>query len=739
MPEKHGKGKLRGDSPRANSKPFKKPSAGERGSQPKRPLDGAQAYAKKGFSVIPIKADGSKAPACEWKEYQETPPSAARLKTWFGDGDCGLGIVCGAVSGGLTVLDFDDRQTFRAWKRILKGVAPKLLNTLPIVETPTGGAHVYFRSDHQVRNGKLARRRAKKGQGKTLIETRGEGGYVIAPGSPAGCHPSGKVYCLTSKTPVEKTPTLAEDEAVLLVKLARSFDETAEPAPEPRAGAQEGRGRPGDRFNREAEWADLLEPHGWKPVYSHGDVHYWRRPGKKYGVSATTGYCHGDTTGDRLYVFSSNAEPFEDGASYSKFGALALLDHGGDFKKAASAINSDRAKTVATSAPAPRTPVSPISLAECINVYKKWLPDIDTDAIELVLGVLAGNDLAGDRAWLFIVGPPSSGKTELLRPIMEVDAVIAVSTLTTNTLISGFEQDSGEETSLLPRLHGKTLVIKDFTPILGMGSEKRGEIFGQLRDAYDGDSSKAFGTGAQKNFQAKFNLIAATTSEIERKSAALQPLGERFLRFRPRLGDDYERVMHAAQSSNSEPDMRRELAEAAAGVLAQLPQRAPKVPPGIRQQLADLAQFLAAGRTYVHRDRNKDLQVTPEVEGGARIVKQLIRLAQGVAILNGRDSLTEHEVRIAARVVAGSLPSKVRVVLMALASRPNTKRNISSIARESELPKSTLEFVLQDLILLRILERFKVPYEATVRGRKKKLEEYRYKITSTYLDAAILM
>ncbi len=96
--------------------------------------------------------------------------------------------------------------------------------------------------------------------------------------------------------------------------------------------------RPGDEFNRRAAWSEILEPHGWTVERTAGDVTYWTRPGKVRGVSATTGKCRSDRSGDLLYVFTSNAGPFDQDSAYDKFGAEALLKHGGDFRKAAKAV-----------------------------------------------------------------------------------------------------------------------------------------------------------------------------------------------------------------------------------------------------------------------------------------------------------------------------------------------------------------------------------------------------------------
>ena len=92
--------------------------------------------------------------------------------------------------------------------------------------------------------------------------------------------------------------------------------------------------RPGDRFNRETDWATILEPAGWTRVPFNGDGERWRRPGKPEGISATTG----GGGYDLFYVFSSNARPFEARTSYSKFAAFAQLQHGGDYGAAAAAL-----------------------------------------------------------------------------------------------------------------------------------------------------------------------------------------------------------------------------------------------------------------------------------------------------------------------------------------------------------------------------------------------------------------
>jgi putative DNA primase/helicase len=298
----------------------------------------AQHLTAAGISVIPIRPDGSKAPAIsEWGPYQNRIAAGAEISAWFGNGHVsGIAAIGGEVSGGLEVIDFDQPELFREWADLLKEQgAIDLLKLLVIVQTPSGGWHVYYRCQEVKGNKKLAQKSDSTPQNphgrKTLIETRGRGGYVLLPGSPAECHASGKIYEL-KRGNLSLIPTITAEERKLLLDTARVFNETPVKPAETITGGSDHKGdRPGDDFNRRTGWDEILEPSGAKRIYTRGGVDFWCRPGKKVGVSATTN--HGGS--DLLFVFSSNWGPFEPETSYTKFAAFALLNHGGDFKAAA--------------------------------------------------------------------------------------------------------------------------------------------------------------------------------------------------------------------------------------------------------------------------------------------------------------------------------------------------------------------------------------------------------------------
>lgn len=140
-------------------------------------LDTALDLVAEGVSVIPLRPR-SKVPALErWAEFQTRLPTEDEVRSWFADPALNLGVVCGPVSGGLYVLDFD---TPEAAQKFAEVYAP-LLTGAPIVKTARG-FHAYLRSTVPLSG--------RKADG---IDLKAAGGYVVGPRS---THPDGSVYQL---------------------------------------------------------------------------------------------------------------------------------------------------------------------------------------------------------------------------------------------------------------------------------------------------------------------------------------------------------------------------------------------------------------------------------------------------------------------------------------------------------------------------------------------------------------
>jgi len=150
----------------------------------------AKLYLTRGLSVIPLKPK-AKEPLIPWKEFQERIASEKEIEEWFKDNTINIGIICGAISDNLFVIDFDNKKVFKIWYDLIDKNYPDVrdivLNTWN-VETGRG-VHIYFRADVDKKTFKeLFRTKPKLIDG---VDIKGEGGYVVAPPS---IHPSGKLY-----------------------------------------------------------------------------------------------------------------------------------------------------------------------------------------------------------------------------------------------------------------------------------------------------------------------------------------------------------------------------------------------------------------------------------------------------------------------------------------------------------------------------------------------------------------
>ena len=301
-----------------------------------------------GLNVMPLSATGSRVPKLKWSEYQNLVIPEDVLFRHFDDpwsNPSGIGVICGSTSGNLEVLDFDGWQFFDWTDRVEDEIGPDFREEHPIVITPSDGHHFYYRCPVIEPNLKLA----YSDEELIQIETRGQGGMVVMPGSPPQTHPSGKSYKLANGS-FDHIPVITPERREVFIEMAKSFDER----PPRRASRQyvepisphgytpsDFGDRPGDDFNVRATWDEILEPKGWTLTHCSGSVGYWRRPGKyDRSSSATTGHCRTEAGLDLLHVFSSNAAPFEAEKSYTKFHAYTLLYHGGDFHSAAESLAS---------------------------------------------------------------------------------------------------------------------------------------------------------------------------------------------------------------------------------------------------------------------------------------------------------------------------------------------------------------------------------------------------------------
>ena len=377
--------------------------------------ESAKKYLSAGLSVIPADRK-SKRPMTNgsWKTWAQRLPTSTEVEAWFANSYDAMAIVCGKVSGNLECMDFDNKgELYAAWKeKIDKDLAARLV----VEQSQGGGYHVLYRTSEPVDGNLKLARGVRDGKLTTLIETRGEGGLFL-------CCPTEGYVLRQGK--FAHIPTIEPAEREAFLNAARSLDEQVRPMGQPASsGANVGQlggfvSRPGDDFSERGDIQPYLTAAGWQFVKKTPDGNeHWRRPGKDSGGASAT------LKKNVFYVFSSNAAPFEPGAGYSAFQVYAILEHRGDFTRAAAALfekgygtRDEPTHCVDLTAFSEKlagkpTDVQPLQTSESPKKYGTPIGEIVAECPDMRPILIHGFLRLGET--MNIIAPPKTGKSWLV-------------------------------------------------------------------------------------------------------------------------------------------------------------------------------------------------------------------------------------------------------------------------------------------------------------------------------------
>lgn len=384
----------------------------------------------------------------------------------------------------------------------------------------------------------------------------------------------------------------------------------------------------------------------------------------------------------------------------------------------------------------PRTVLSFISpsglffmtIEQIEQTFREWLHIEDTTALRIVLATVIINMCPTDPLWLFIIAPPSSLKTEILNSLRDIEKIYPLSSFTPRTLLSGFGSQDNVKDSLLFKLTGKIVTLKDFTTVISMRQEDKAEILSQLREVYDGYYVRAVGTNKVLVWEGKVGFIGAVTPIIDSHYAIYQALGERFIQYRLPPQDGVEASMMAMSNTGKENEMRSYLRKQIKTFIMELAGK--EIDPDViisrdyRLKLAHLASFCVKARSGVVRDKtSKEILYAPEPEAPPRFAKQLQLLSLGLTLVNKKETFGEDEYAIVFRVAMDSL-QKNRIKIVRLLKDSSTMLPTPQIALGAKMPSTTTLRQLEDLYALGLVEKSESPLAWELSAESKKLLLY---------------
>lgn len=296
--------------------------------------DTAEVFISRGFTVFPVKED--KTPMVDsWSVYKPISIEAFKKlssKCW------GMALCMGGKKK-LTAIDFDLKYdlTGNLFDRYKSSVDISILKKMNVNTTKNRGYHLIFSCPVVEANQVLAARpttleelevtfeknrhkgildasRAVVNDTKrVLIETRGEGGYILIP-------PSFGYKSVYGKLNVIKFQEYNE-----LMEAARSFNEVYDSV---KRGYSDNEDLI-EAFNKDNVGLDILTKYGWTPTYDNGKDVRLLRPGNTYSKSSALF----DRHLNKFYVFSTSSV-FRPNTAYDPFDILCAIEFGGNVKKA---------------------------------------------------------------------------------------------------------------------------------------------------------------------------------------------------------------------------------------------------------------------------------------------------------------------------------------------------------------------------------------------------------------------
>jgi hypothetical protein len=310
--------------------------------------------------------------------------------------------------------------------------------------------------------------------------------------------------------------------------------------------------------------------------------------------------------------------------------------------------------------------------------------------VDFVMAAYISTFLTGarERTWGDLLGPPSIGKTEILRIFDDSRdgadrRTVTRSELTENAFTSAYRDENNptDDKSLLFALSydreprgPKVLVIPDLSTILNLGRDRAQKFFGEMRSAYDGQFTHQAGNIGAVHYRLGFGVFTACTEKLDEYRKQNQALGERTVicrMGRELVGFDPRESM-ALEALNQDPlvfeAQRTKIRDATLSAIETAIHRIQDNTFDVDQTASIKAKLatLATLATLIRTSPVSDKIMATTAEGPVRLAKQLRTWADARAAFDGRTSWNEEDYALMRRITQDTMPPEFLRVLALL-------------------------------------------------------------------------
>ena len=329
-------------------------------------------------------------------------------------------------------------------------------------------------------------------------------------------------------------------------------------------------------------------------------------------------------------------------------------------------------------------------LEEVYKVYKRYFHVEDTKRIDIVLATALSQKLPGIPIWLILVGASGDMKSVQLNSIRTENTMV-MHNLTSKTLVNGYKNKI-KYPDLAPELDNKIVIIPDMAQILKLPPAEKGELWGQLRDLYDGLAGKMSGMGSRAQYEnIKVTLIAGSTPAIDGQILVHQDLGTRELIYRTKGSKLKKSVMKMCFDNEELEEMiGKELREKTSDFLREVYIVRDFINEDIINKLMDISTYITYMRANAEFDYSNDLRNDVYPEEPTRIAKQMKRLF--VCLMNlSNDYPEDRAIKILWQVARSSaFPLRIKIFEYMLAN-PTKEHSTTQLSELLHIGRSTVK------------------------------------------------
>lgn len=325
------------------------------------------------------------------------------------------------------------------------------------------------------------------------------------------------------------------------------------------------------------------------------------------------------------------------------------------------------------------------------KVYQTYLHIEDLKRVDVVLAVALSHKMKGIPLWLFLVGASGDMKSVQLNALEDEENTCVIHNLTPKTLVNGYK-DKKEYPDLAPELNEKIIIIPDMAQILKLPPNEKAELWGQLRDLYDGLAGKFSGMGARSQYKnLHVTLIAGSTPSIDGQILVHQDLGTRELIYRTEGNKKKKEVMYQCfKNEKDEKSIKDILKDETITFLRNTQIKEVQVKNEILETISEISIYITFMRATAEIDSyTNTLRNDVYPEEPTRISKQLKRLY--ISLKSLEENYPDQKALEILWHIAKSSAFPLRVKIFNLLLKQQEEMSTSKISDILHIGKSTTQ------------------------------------------------